>query len=70
MLRKISKLEIKTNERSYQFLCEDDAPVGEVYDTLSGMRRYVANIILENEKSTKEKEAENGRGNQPCAGSA
>lgn len=50
MLNNISKLEIKINERVYQFICDMDSPLGEVHDALSGMKAFVIQKMQEIEK--------------------
>lgn len=51
MLKNISKLEVHIGERSYQFLCDMDSPIGEVHDALASMKDFVIQKINEAEKS-------------------
>jgi hypothetical protein len=44
-------LEIKTEKRVYQFICEPDSPLGEAFDVLSTMRKFVIDRISEQEPS-------------------
>lgn len=62
MLKKLSKLERIVGDRSYQFFCEEDSPIGEVYDALCVMKSFISNIILNNE-GVREAEQEK---NQAC----
>lgn len=41
MIRNISKIEITSGERVYHFLCELDAPIGEVHDVIMQMKGIV-----------------------------
>jgi hypothetical protein len=45
MLSVISKLEIKISERTYQFFCGSDSPIGEVHDALAAMKSFVVEKI-------------------------
>lgn len=54
MIRSKTILEIKNEKRTFEFLCEQDSPLGEVYDALSAMRNYIVQRIQENEKKPEE----------------
>lgn len=41
MIRNLSTIEIKVGERVYRFLCEVDAPIGEVHDVIMQMKGIV-----------------------------
>ena len=56
MLKNISKLEHKIEDRVYQFVCECDAPLGEVHDALVKMKAYVVSRIQEIQKAEEPKE--------------
>lgn len=45
MIKNVTALEIKVNERIYKFLCEVDSPLGEVHDILSQMKNFVVERI-------------------------
>lgn len=53
MLKNVTKFEMKIGERSYQFICDSDSPLGQVYDALSEMRGIVLNKINEVENAPK-----------------
>ncbi len=55
MIRKKITLEHRTGERSYLFLCDDESPLGEVYDALIILKAYVIKRILEEEKENSPK---------------
>ena len=44
MLKTIAKLEIKLNERNYQFLCDNDAPLSDVKEVLFQFVKYAGQI--------------------------
>jgi hypothetical protein len=41
MIKNLSRIEIAVGERVYHFLCEVDAPIGEVHDALMQMKGFV-----------------------------
>lgn len=54
MQKTITKFEIKKDERVYQFLMENDSPLGELHDVLLEMREHViqvVNKVIEDQKS-------------------
>lgn len=58
MLNSSAKIEFKIeiNEKSYQFLCDNNSPLGELYDALSAMRSFVIEKMLEVEKMQENEE--------------
>lgn len=54
MLKNHSKLEVKKGERIYQFHCDSDAPLGEIYDSLAQMSFYISGRINEVEAKKQE----------------
>lgn len=60
-----AKFENKIGERIYQFFCDVDAPLGEVFDSLSKFKSYIADMIQRNAEA--EKKAEEAKA-QPCEG--
>lgn len=44
MLKNISRLENKINEKTYQFLCDMDSPLPEVKEALFQFIKYVGQI--------------------------
>lgn len=44
MLKNISRLETKINEKNYQFLCDMDSPLPEVKEALFQFVKYVGQI--------------------------
>lgn len=63
MLSTQVKLEVEVGERCYQFLCPNDAPIGEVHDALCTMKSFVVNRIQEADKApneVKQEVSENG----------
>lgn len=48
-------LEVKKEDQFYTFLCNNDAPLGEVFDVLCAMKGYVLDFIIELEKQEKER---------------
>lgn len=47
MISNIAKFEIKIGERAYQLLCDQQSPLGELYDVLSQMKGHVVNKMKE-----------------------
>jgi hypothetical protein len=58
MIKNISKIEIAIGERIYHFLCEVDAPIGEVHDVLMQMKGLVIQKMNEAHDAMKGKEAD------------
>ena len=56
MINKVAKIEIKGHEkRVYELYYRADSPLGEVYDALAQMQRYVMQEMkLEDQKKAKE----------------
>lgn len=55
MLKNISKLELKINDKLYQLLCENDSPLNDVKEALFQYQKYVGQLE-DNLKSSQEKE--------------
>lgn len=50
MLSNLTKLEVKIGEKTYQFICDNDSPIGSVHDALTAMKSFVVCKINEAEK--------------------
>lgn len=55
MLKNISKLQIKIDEKVYEFLCDNDSTLGSIYDAITQMKQYVLNLMIEQEKKQEKK---------------
>jgi len=53
MLSTITKLEVKIGEKTFQFLCDNDSPIGAVHDALCAMKSLVVQKINEAENAQK-----------------
>jgi hypothetical protein len=71
MLKPKNVLEVKVEDRIYQFICAIDAPIGEIHDALCKMKGFVVqHIAASNEAEKKAKEEMNGNAkpeSAPCA---
>ena len=47
MIKAQTVLEIKIQDRTYQFLCSPDSPLGELHDVLSRMNAFIVEKINE-----------------------
>lgn len=56
MLKNKSRLEVKSGEKVYEFACDFDAPIGEIYDALCQMKKFVIEKMVEFQKNEEEKE--------------
>jgi hypothetical protein len=56
MIKPKSVLEIKIDERLYQLLCDNDAPLGAVHDALCQMRAFVVQRIVDLDKDKQKEE--------------
>ena len=45
MIKNVAKFEYKVGERVYQFICDHDAPLGEVHDALGQFKSHVVSLI-------------------------
>lgn len=54
MIKNMVHFEVKTGERTYNFLCSPDSPLGEIYDALHQMKREVIHKINELNSDQKE----------------
>lgn len=50
MLSNITKLEVQIGEKRYQFICDNDSPIGAVHDAITAMKSYIVQKINEAEK--------------------
>ena len=58
MLKNLSVLEVKVDDRLYRFECDPNAPLGEVYDSVSAMKKYIYGVMKERyEKEQAEEKA-------------
>lgn len=58
MLKQLTALEVKIEDRIYQLVCDPNSPLGEVHDVLSKMKAHVIDKIKsvqESEKPNEEK---------------
>lgn len=55
MIKNVCKLQIEIDGRIYQFECDNDSPLGSIYDALSQMKQYVLNVMIEQEKKQENK---------------
>ena len=53
MLKTITKLEHKVGDRVYQFICENDSPLGECHDAITAFKDYVVKKIQEFHEASK-----------------
>lgn len=56
MLKQKSTLEVKVAERSYEFQCDPQAPLGEIHDALCQMKVYIVQRIVDADKVQEVKE--------------
>jgi hypothetical protein len=56
MIKNITKLEHKIGERTYQFLCDNDSPLGECHDAISKFKSYVVELIKSKDEAQEPKE--------------
>lgn len=61
MLKNISKLECKVNERTFQFLCDGESLVGEVKEALFQFLKFVGEIEDKAKAAQEQKELENDK---------
>lgn len=47
-------IEVKKGERIYSFECENNCPLGEIYDSLNEMRNMILKTINEHEQKQAE----------------
>lgn len=58
MVKNKIALEVKRDERLYELICDNNSPLGELYDCLSQMLHFVIEKIKETEAAVAEKKAE------------
>lgn len=56
MIKNKTVMEIKKDERIYQFIIESTSPLGEIFDVLTQMKSYVLKAIQDAEKSQEKQE--------------
>lgn len=56
MIKGIAQFEHKIGERVYHFYCENDAPLGEVFDSLTKFKMHVTGLIQASEQKQEKKE--------------
>lgn len=54
MLKNIARFEHKVGERIYHFICDHDAPLGEVHDALARFKSQVVSMITAAEQKSAE----------------
>ena len=54
MIKNFTALELKVGERIYKFLCDVDAPLGEVHDVLCQMKGFVIKTMSDIQNPPKE----------------
>ena len=50
MLKNLTGLELKVEDKVYKFICEVDAPIGVIHDALTEMKNFVVQRINEANK--------------------
>ncbi len=68
MLKNKSGIEYVSGERKYQFICDNDAPLGELYDASCVFKTHIANIIKEKESAEAKAEEEKKEKSEPKEG--
>ncbi len=62
MLKNIVQLEVQVGEKQYRFLCDNDAPIGAVKESLFQLNKLVAEIeeriVSANKEAEEAKQAE------------
>lgn len=58
MLKNKSVLEVKIDEKKYQFFCDPDCQLGQLHDALAQMKQYIVQRIVDAQKSEPVKEPE------------
>lgn len=54
-------LEVRKDERLYELVCDNNSPLGELYDSLSQMLNFVIEKIKETEAAVTQKKAEDDK---------
>lgn len=54
MLKSKSILEVKIGERTYELLCPQDSPLGEVHDSICQMKKYIIDRMVDVQKAEQE----------------
>jgi len=58
MIKTQACFEIKNNDRTYRFYCDNDSPLGETFDALKQMQSYVIDRIQDTNKSPEKEKPE------------
>lgn len=63
MIKSKAALQYETKNRHFEFVCDGDAPLGEIYDALHVLRHHIFNLLEEEEKKIDKlhKEKKDGR---------
>ncbi len=56
MLKQKTLLEVKIDDKLYQFYCDPDSQLGQLHDALAQMKQYVVQRIVDAQKSEPVKE--------------
>ena len=54
MIKDIKVLEVKINDRMYQFQCSPDSPLGEIHDVLVLMKNEIIELMKKQDKPKEE----------------
>lgn len=54
MMKNIVKLEIKINERDYQFLCDNDSPLDDIKNCLNQYMNFIDQVHEQAKKQQEE----------------
>ena len=57
MLKNITRLEVNINDKSYQFHCDMDSPLGDVKEALFQYQKYIGQVEDHVKKQLDEKKA-------------
>jgi len=58
MIKNKTHLEIKIGERSYELVCDNDAPLGELHDAVQTIKNFIIEKINQFNQQIAEKPAE------------
>lgn len=58
MIKNKTALQVKKGERIYEFNCDPDSPIGELYDALFEMQAYVVGRIQASQPKPEEPQEE------------
>jgi len=57
MIKSVTKIEVKSGDKIYQFICDNDASLGAVHDVLHVMKNFVVKKIVEADEQESKKES-------------